>query len=99
MPRRFENYELIIGEDGKALELGRGAMGVTYKAIDITLRRFAALKVISPRCIRDQWIRERFVRGTCAAASLRHGYIASVYHLGFAGSRCFYAMEYVEDRQ
>ena len=96
LPRRFENYELIIGEDGKALELGRGAMGVTYKAIDINLRRFAALKVISPRCIRDQWIRERFVREARAAASLRHEHIASVYHLGFAGSRCFYAMEYVE---
>ena len=96
--RRFENYELIIGKDGKALELGRGAMGVTYKAIDINLRRFAALKVISPRCIRDQWIRERFVREARAAASLRHEHIASVYHLGFAGSRCFYAMEYVEGK-
>jgi WD40 repeat protein/serine/threonine protein kinase len=96
LPRRFENYELIIGEGGKALELGRGAMGVTYKAIDINLRRFAALKVISPRCIRDEWIRERFVREARAAASLRHEHIASVYHLGFTGSTCFYAMEYVE---
>jgi WD40 repeat protein/serine/threonine protein kinase len=96
LPRRFENYELIIGEDGKAVELGRGAMGVTYKAIDTNLRRFAALKVISPRCIRDEWIRERFVREARAAASLRHEHIASVYHLGFTGSECFYAMEYVE---
>ncbi|HXL25328.1 MAG TPA: hypothetical protein VN952_01545, partial [Chthoniobacterales bacterium] len=58
LPRRFQNYELIIGEDGKPVELGRGAMGVTYKAIDTNLRRFAALKVISPRCIRNEWIRE-----------------------------------------
>ncbi len=95
-PRRFQNYELIKGEDGKPVELGRGAMGVTYKAIDTNLRRFAALKVISPRYIRNEWIRERFVREARAAASLRHEHIASVYHLGFTGSRCFYAMEYVE---
>jgi WD40 repeat protein/serine/threonine protein kinase len=96
LPRRFENYELIIGEDGEPVELGHGAMGVTYKAIDTHLRRFAALKVISPRCIQDEWIRERFFREARAAASLRHEHIASVYHLGFVGSRCFYAMEYVE---
>jgi WD40 repeat protein/serine/threonine protein kinase len=95
-PRRFENYELILGRNGKAIELGRGAMGVTYKAIDVNLRRFVALKVISPRYIRDEWIRERFVREARAAASLRHEHIASVYHLGFSGSNCFYAMEYVE---
>jgi serine/threonine protein kinase len=71
-------------------------MGVTYKAIDVNLRRFVALKVISPRYIRDEWIRERFVREARAAASLRHEHIASVYHLGFIGSNCFYAMEYVE---
>jgi hypothetical protein len=31
-PKRFEHYELVMGEDGKPVELGRGAMGVTYKA-------------------------------------------------------------------
>ena len=96
LPRQFENYELIIGKNGKAIELGRGAMGVTYKAIDTNLHRLAALKVISPRCIRDEWIRERFVREARAAASLRHEHIASVYHLGVSGSTWFYAMEYVE---
>jgi WD40 repeat protein/serine/threonine protein kinase len=96
LPRRFENYELIIGEDGKAIELGHGAMGVTYKAMDTNLRRLAALKVISPHYLRDEWTRERFVREARAAASLRHEHIASVYHLGFIGSTCFYAMEYVE---
>ena len=37
-PKRFEHYELVTGEDGKPVELGRGAMGVTYKAFDVDLR-------------------------------------------------------------
>ena len=35
---RFENYELMLDEDGAPVELGRGAMGVTYKALDVDLR-------------------------------------------------------------
>ena len=36
--QRFEHYELVTGDDGKPVELGRGAMGVTYKAFDVNLR-------------------------------------------------------------
>ena len=35
--RRFEHYELVKGVDGKPVELGRGAMGITYKAFDVDL--------------------------------------------------------------
>ena len=45
--QRFEHYELVTGEDGKPVELGRGAMGVTYKAFDVDLRCPVTLKVIS----------------------------------------------------
>src|SRR5438132_3495620 len=52
--QRFEHYELVTGEDGKPLELGRGAMGVTYKAIDIDLHCPVTLKVISKRYLGDE---------------------------------------------
>ena len=45
--QRFEHYELMTGEDGKPIELGRGAMGITYKAFDVDLRYPVTLKVIS----------------------------------------------------
>ena len=46
---RFEHYRLVTSADGKPLELGRGAMGVTYKASDINLRCPVTLKVISEK--------------------------------------------------
>jgi hypothetical protein len=47
--KRFEHYELVQGEDGKPVELGRGAMGVTYKAFDVDLHCPVTLKVISEK--------------------------------------------------
>ena len=37
-PSKFEHYKLVKGADGKVVELGRGAMGITYKAFDVGLR-------------------------------------------------------------
>src|SRR5262249_16317134 len=84
-PQRFDPYELVTGEDGKPGELGRGAMGVTYKAFDINLRCPVALKVISERYLGDESARLRFLREARAAASVRHPNIASVFHLGTIG--------------
>jgi hypothetical protein len=42
--QRFEHYELVTGEDGKPVELGRGAMGVTYKAFEVDLRCSGGIK-------------------------------------------------------
>src|SRR6516165_2772950 len=83
--QRFEHYELVTGEDGKPVESGRGAMGVTYKAFDVDLRCLVALKVISERYLGDESARLRFLREARAAASVRHPNIASVFHLGRTG--------------
>ena len=94
--QRFEHYELVRDEDGKPVELGRGGMGVTYKAFDVDLRCPVTLKVISEKYLGDESARLRFLREARAAASVRHPNIASVFHLGRSGGNYFYAMEFVE---
>src|SRR5271165_1557574 len=96
--QRFEHYELVTGEDGQPVELGRGAMGVTYKAFDVDLRCPVTLKVISERYLADESARLRFLREARAAASVRHPNVASVFHLGRTGQNYFYAMEFVEGK-
>jgi predicted ATPase len=93
---RFEHYEILTREDGTPLRLGRGAMGVTFKAIDVNLRRAVALKLINARFLGDESARRRFVREARAAASVRHSNVASVFHLGKSGESYFYAMEFVD---
>jgi serine/threonine protein kinase len=94
--QRFDHYELVTGEDGRLVELGRGAMGVTYKAFDVDLRCPVTLKVISEKYLGDESARLRFLREARAAARLRHSNVASVLHLGRTGNGYFYAMEFVE---
>jgi len=67
---RFEHYELVKGEDGKPVELGRGAMGVTYKAFDVDLRCPVTLKVISEKYLGDESARPRFL-ARCACGGQR----------------------------
>jgi serine/threonine protein kinase len=93
---RLEHYELVIDKDGRPVELGRGAMGVTYKAFDVDLRCPVTLKVINEKYLGDEAARERFLREARAAASVRHPNVASVFHLGRKGRDYFYAMEFVE---
>src|SRR5262249_20885181 len=80
----------------KPVELGRGAMGVTYKAFDVDLQFPVTLKVISEKYVGDESARLRFLREARAAAKVRHPNVASVFHLGRTGENYFYAMEFVE---
>jgi Serine/threonine protein kinase len=96
--RRFQHYEVSVSGDGASLwELGRGAMGITYHAVDTNLGSPAALKVISVQFSGDASARERFRREARAAAQLRHPNVATVFHFGETpAAQCFYAMELVE---
>src|SRR4029077_7857469 len=96
---RLGNYRIERHDDGTHWELGRGAMGVTYRAVDTSLLRPVALKLIdSERVKRGAEARERFMREARAAASLRHPNVATVYHFGIReeNGQCFCAMELVE---
>jgi serine/threonine protein kinase len=95
-PNRFDHYQLLTGDDGMPLELGHGAMGVTYKAFDTNLRCPVALKVINARYLENESVRLRFVREARSAARIRHPNVASVFHLGTKDHDYFYAMEFVE---
>src|SRR5690349_8542164 len=96
--RRFQHYEVCVRDDGITLdELGRGAMGITYRALDLNLDSPAALKVISAAYSDKLEARARFRREARAAAQLRHPNVASVFHFGeMPGGECFYAMEFIE---
>src|SRR5216117_2200307 len=99
-PLVFGDFEVVRREDDSFWELGRGAFGVTYLAVDNVLRRRVALKVIDvPAAARgSQAVRERFLREARAAAALRHPNVAAVFQFGTSSdaTRCYYAMELVE---
>ncbi len=95
-PVRFQHFEVPLRGDGTLSELGRGAMGITYKAFDTNLRCFVALKVINSTFLGSEIARERFLREARAAAALRHPNVATVFHLGEEGGDWFYAMEFVD---
>jgi serine/threonine protein kinase/Tfp pilus assembly protein PilF len=96
---RFGVYEIERHPEGSLYELGRGAMGVTYRAIDTSLQRNVALKIVNAgKAARSAEARERFMREARAAAALRHDHIATVFQFGIREEtgQCFYAMELIE---
>jgi len=95
-PVRFQHFEVSRREDGSLFELGRGAMGITYKAFDTNLRCFVALKVINGTYLNSDIARQRFLREARAAAALRHPNVATVFHLGNEEDNYFYAMEFID---
>ena len=93
---RYQHYEVLRHGDGSLWELGRGAMGITYKAFDTNLRCPVALKVINGTYLNSDVARQRFLREARAAAALRHQNVASVFHLGTDHDSYFYAMEFID---
>ncbi len=76
--------------------IGRGGMGTVYRALQVSLDREVALKILSPDLVKDPAFVDQFRREARAAGQLNHPNIVQVYDVGEEGSTFFYSMEFVE---
>ncbi len=90
-PQSFGDYQLIQ-------EIGRGGMGIVYKARQVSLNRIVALKTILTPHFAGKGSGERFRNEAAAAAMLRHLNIVAVHDVGIRDGQPFFSMEYVEGR-
>ena len=95
-PETFAHFRILRRADGSLFKLGKGGMGVTYKAIDTVLNRPVALKVIASELLCSPQARHRFLREAQAAALIHHPHVATIHHFGEEEDTYFYAMEFVE---
>ena len=76
-------------------EIGRGGMAVVYRARDVRLGRWVALKVLAPDYAQDEAFRQRFIRESRTAAAVDHPNIIPIFDAGEAGRVLYIAMRYV----
>src|SRR5256884_2680737 len=95
-PLKYDHFEVEVGTDGFAIELGSGAIATTYRARDTVLNSLVALKVIDRKVAQMPGVRSRFLREARAAAHIHHPNVARVSHYGEQDGECFYVMELVE---
>jgi predicted Ser/Thr protein kinase len=90
----------VIGQTLKNYQveeiLGKGGMGVVYRARDTRLNRSVALKVLRPEVVQDPDRRRRFIQEARAASSVNHPAIAQIYDIEESGDTTFIVMEYVD---
>jgi serine/threonine protein kinase/tetratricopeptide (TPR) repeat protein len=95
-PLQYAHFEVETGADGFPIELGAGAMAITYRARDTVLNSVVALKVIDRKLAQNLDARSRFLREARAAANISHPNVARVTYYGEQDGECFYAMELIE---
>jgi serine/threonine protein kinase len=88
-PQRFGDYELLG-------EVGRGGMGVVYKAREAGLDRVVAIKMLLPGAVPDEAELQRFRTEAAAAARLQHPHIVAVHRVGEHDGRHFYSMDFID---
>ena len=91
MPEKIGQYTVVS-------QIGRGGMGIVYKARDESLNRFVAIKVLGEQLTEDKTFTQRFVREAQAAAGLSHPNIVQIYFIGEDNAHPFFVMEYVTGR-
>jgi class 3 adenylate cyclase len=98
-PRAISQAEVVLGAEflGYRIEeqIGKGGMGVVYRAYDLRLKRTVALKLVTPELAVDERFRERFARETELAMSLEHPNVVPVYDAGEVAGRLYLAMRLV----
>jgi serine/threonine protein kinase/WD40 repeat protein len=91
VPERLGDYRILR-------EIGRGGMGVVYEAVQESLGRHVALKVLDPDRSAGPVALARFRREARTAALLHHSHIVPVFGVGEQEGVCFYAMQYIQGR-
>jgi serine/threonine-protein kinase len=94
-PLEGSTFPQIPGYQVEAV-LGRGGMGIVFRARHLGLKRLVALKMILTGAYAGPRERERFQREEAAAASLRHPHIVQIYDIGEADARPYFTMEYLD---
>ncbi|MBX3724622.1 MAG: serine/threonine protein kinase [Xanthomonadales bacterium] len=89
MKQRLGHYEIVA-------ELGRGGMGVVYKAVDPALDRIVAIKELAPALADDRTLVERFLREARAMAALSDPHVVNIHFIGQSEDQPFFVMEYIE---
>lgn len=87
--QQIDHYEIVE-------KIGEGGMGVVYKARDLNLGRFVALKVLPPERCSDEGARARLIREARLASRLNHPNICTIHEVGECGGQTYIAMELVE---